>query len=180
MKGNPVKNTQRVVLRERKSKFVEIFRTTPVQTVCPNFFVLPHANGCTFSPHCSYCYLKSSFRHTKGQHAFTNVEKIEKEARAWIQRDRLESYVLNTGNLSDSLTFEKRRPLVVKLVELFREEAENRGRKHTLLLVTKGGMAECRFLLSVRPCANVVVSFSVNNPALSFQPAYLHLNSRSL
>lgn len=151
-----------VVKRRRTSKFVEIFRTTPVNTVCPNFYVLAHANGCGFDPVCSYCYLKSSFWYLKQPHVFTNVEQIEAEVRRWIGQDEHESYVLNTGNLSDSLTFEDERPLVGRLVQLFRTEAADRGRPHCLLLVTKGGMVECRSLLAERPCANVIVSFSIN------------------
>ena len=154
----------RIVLRSRKSKFVDIFRTTPPKTVCPNFFVLAHANGCAFAPHCSYCYLKSSFSHLQGQHVFTNVDKLLREVKAWIRKDRLESYVLNTGNLSDSLGFEEQRPLMPKLIELFRNEAEAKGRPHALLFVTKGGVRGCQVLLDVKPCANVIVSFSVNNP----------------
>jgi DNA repair photolyase len=154
----------RILLRPRKSRFVAIFRTTPTDTVCPNFYVLSHADGCAFSPHCSYCYLKSSLWHLNGQHVFTNLGRLLSEVRAWIAKDHLESYVLNSGNLSDSLTFEEFRPLIRDLIELFRSEAEARGRKHTLLLVTKGGLRECRPLLRARPCRNVVVSFSVNNP----------------
>ena len=45
-KGKPV------VLRPRSTRFVELFRTTPPKTVCPNFYVLSHANGCAFQPHC--------------------------------------------------------------------------------------------------------------------------------
>ena len=156
-------------LRERQTRFVELFRTTPPETVCPNFYVLAHANGCTFAPQCSYCYLKSSFWYLQGAQAFTNVGRIMQEARAWIARDGLESYVLNTGNLSDSLVFEQDRPLVAPLVELFRDEAEAKGRPHTLLLVTKGGVAECEPLFGVEPCANVVVSFSINSPQAARQ-----------
>jgi DNA repair photolyase len=152
------------LLRKRQTRFVEIFRTTPAKTVCPNFYVLAHANGCTFAPQCSYCYLKSSFWYLDGAQAFTNVDRMVNEAHAWIARDDLESYVLNTGNLSDSLGFEHVRPLVARLVELFRDEAEAGGRPHTLLLVTKGGMRDCGPLLDVAPCANVIVSFSVNSP----------------
>lgn len=151
-----------IVLRPRKSKFVEIFRSTPTKTVCPNFYVLAHANGCGFAPLCTYCYLKSSFWHLKGQHAFTNRAKMLKEIGTWIRRDNLESYVLNAGNLSDSLSFEKFRPLVSDLVDLFRREAK--GRPHTLLLVTKGGMKECRALLKLKSSPNVAITFSVNNP----------------
>jgi len=164
MKQKKKTGEHQVILRDRKSNFVEIFRTTPPRTVCPNFFVLAHADGCAFAPRCSYCYLKSSFRHVRGQHVFTNADRMLRQVRAWIKRDRLESYILNTGNLSDSLTFEKFRPLMNDLVDLFRREAEAKGRKHTLLIVTKGGLKECRVFLKAKSCANVVISFSVNDP----------------
>ena len=150
--------------RERRTKFVEIFRTTPTNTVCPNFYVLAHANGCTFAPQCTYCYLKSSFWYLSEPQAFTNIDRMLSEIRAWIAEDDLESYVLNMGNLSDSLAFEHARPAVAQLVEVFRQEAETRHRKHTLLLVTKGGVQESRPLFELEPCGNVVISFSVNHP----------------
>jgi len=59
--------------------------------------------------------------------------------------------VLNAGNLSDSLCFERDRPLVESLVALFRREAEASGRPHTLLLVTKGGWGTAS-----RSCAPVL------------------------
>jgi spore photoproduct lyase len=149
--------------RPRKSRFVDIFRTTPAKTVCPNFFVLAHANGCGFAPKCEYCYLKSSFWYLKDDQVFTNVDDMLAEMRRWIRRDDLESYVLNTGNLSDSLAFEPARPAVARMIELFRAEAEAAGRPHALLLVTKGGVAECETLFAAAPCRNVIVSFSVNN-----------------
>ena len=77
------------LLRKRKSPFVEIFRTTPPQTVCPNFFVLAHANGCAFKPQCSYCYLKSSLWYLSGADVFTNTEELVAEVRRWIARDGL-------------------------------------------------------------------------------------------
>jgi len=150
--------------RPRKSKFVDIFRTTPVNTVCPNFYVLAHADGCSFAPQCSYCYLKSSFWYLRAPEVFSNFDKMTAEVKAWLAKDELESYVLNTGNLSDSLVFEEARPLIGALVELFRQEAEAKGRRHTLLLVTKGGTRECAPLLELPACRNVVVSFSVNSP----------------
>jgi DNA repair photolyase len=159
-----LKNPQRRCgTRTRRKKFVEIFRTTPPATVCPNFFVLAHANGCTFAPQCTYCFLKSSFWYLTEPLAFTNRDKMLAEIRRWIGRDDLESYVLNMGNLSDSLAFETTRPLVAELVKVFRAEAEAKGRKHSLLLVTKGGTRECAPLARLAPCRNVIVSFSVNS-----------------
>lgn len=157
-------NSKGLVERERKTKFVDIFRTTPANTVCPNFYVLAHADGCGFARECSYCYLKSSFWYLDAPQVFTNLDKMFDEVRAWLARDELESYVLNMGNLSDSLTFERARPLVGRLVELFREEAEAKGRRHALLLVTKGGVRHCQPLLTRPPCRNVIVSFSFNSP----------------
>ncbi len=156
---------RRSVLRERRTRFVQIFRTTPTQTVCPNFYVLAHANGCPFTPRCRYCYLKSSFWHLDDDHAFVNLDAMEQEISRWIRRDGLESYILNMGNLSDSLAFEAERPMAARLIRLFHAEAEAKGRKHTLLMVTKGGEKECRSLFETTPCRNVIVSFSVNNHA---------------
>jgi DNA repair photolyase len=159
-----VKELNRCVVRDRKKKFVDIFRTTPPKTVCPNFYVLTHANGCTFQPQCTYCFLKSSFWYLSKPQAFNNTDRMRKEIMKWLRRDDLESFVLNTGNLSDSLVFENERPLIAELVKLFREEAEAKGRKHALLLVTKGGVRDCKPLLETQPCGNVIVSFSVNAP----------------
>lgn len=161
---SPPRPTAPVTLVPRRSRFIELFRTTPPRTVCPNFHVLAHANGCAFAPMCDYCYLKSSFRGRSAPRAFANTEALLRETRRWIHRDGLESFVLNTGNLSDSLAFEGDRPLMAALVEEFRAEAESRGRPHTLLLVTKGGLEECSVLRKLAPCASVVVSFSVNHP----------------
>jgi spore photoproduct lyase len=159
------RNNNKCKLRPRKTKFIEILRTTPAKTVCPNFFILAHANGCLFKPLCDYCYLKSSLWKLGEQPlAFSNVEDMLADAARWIAQDDLESYVLNTGNLSDSLTFEKLRPAVARLVGLFRAQAEAKGRPHALLLLTKGGVSLCRPLLDLKPCRNVIVSFSVNAP----------------
>lgn len=150
--------------RPRKTPFVDLFRTTPPMTVCPNFYVLSHANGCSFSPPCTYCYLKSSFWFLDRPHVFSNVDNLLDQVRTWISSDNLETYVLNAGNLSDSLAFEDVRPLFPDLVSLFRSGAESLGRPHTLLLVTKGGTKECEPFLELAPCRNVVFSFSLNTP----------------
>lgn len=147
-----------------ESTAVEIFRTTPTDTVCPNFYVLAHANGCAFKPLCSYCYLKTTFDDIENPKVFANIEKLESEVRAWIHEPEHESYVLNSGNLSDSLSLEVARPLMGRLVEIFRHESEKAGKPHSLLLVTKGGVLECASLFERPACSKVIVSFSVNSP----------------
>ncbi len=153
-----------LALAARRTRFVGILRTTPARTVCPNFYVLAHANGCVYRPECAYCYLKSSFWSLKEPRVYANTEPLLEEVRRWIGRPELETYVLNAGNLSDSLLFEPARPLMGGLIELFRTEAEMRGRPHELLLVTKEGLPGCRTLLEREPCRRVIVSFSLNEP----------------
>jgi DNA repair photolyase len=146
---------QPIVQRNRKSKFIDLLWKTPRKTVCPNFFLLAHANGCSFAPKCSYCYLKSSLWFQKKPETFINTDKMFSEVKAWINKDSLDCYALNSGNLSDSLTFEKSRPIMATLVELFRKEAEAEKRKHSLLLVTKGGNRHFGGILKLKPCKNV-------------------------
>jgi DNA repair photolyase len=150
-------------LEASERPFVEILRTTPVETICPNFYALDHARGCAFTPLCTYCYLKDPYYQGGKTSAATNVNELEQELCVWLRQDTLETYVANAGNLSDSLAFEELRPLMGRLVELFRREAEQKGRPHTLLLVTKGGVKECTPLLEREPCASVMVSFSINS-----------------
>ncbi|MDR2391904.1 MAG: hypothetical protein LBE84_09540 [Planctomycetota bacterium] len=157
-----IKNESAVALEESDRPFVELLRTTPVETICPNFFALDHARGCGFAPLCSYCYLKDPYYDNARSSAATNTETLLAEVREWIAKDNLETYVANAGNLSDSLSFESFRPVMGGLIELFRIEAEAKGRPHTLLLVTKGGIEECAPLLERAPCRNIIVSFSVN------------------
>lgn len=42
------------------------------------------------------------------------------DVRKWIATDNLESCVLNTGNLCESLVFEEPRPVMDSLIRLFR------------------------------------------------------------
>lgn len=150
------------VSKPRKSRAIRLLWKGPRKTVCPNFNLFAHADGCGFSPMCSYCFLKSSLSFLSKPAVYSNVAEMERQVMNWLRRERLDSYVLNTGNLSDSLVFERGRPFIGRVVELFREHAEKRGLPHTLLLVTKGGTKHIRPLLERRPCRNVIVSFSVN------------------
>ena len=151
--------------RDWMASIVAPIRTGHVDTVCPNFYVLAHAKGCNFQPQCAYCYLRDTTQYPPGNILNRDPEAMADEVVRWINTDDLLSYVLNTGNLSDSLCFEDLRPAMAGLVELFRVHAEARGRPHTLLLVTKGGLRHCAELLKIAPCRNVIVSFSLNTPA---------------
>ncbi|MEW6357058.1 MAG: spore photoproduct lyase family protein [Planctomycetota bacterium] len=162
MKACEHEGNGKYVLKPRKSPAIRLLWKGPKKTVCPNFNLFAHAGGCGLSPNCSYCFLKSSLSFLSKPVVYNNVAEMEGQVLHWIRRDDLVSYVLNTGNLSDSLAFEQARPFIGRIIELFREHAERPGRPHTLLIVTKGGMKHIRPLLEREPCPNVIVSFSVN------------------
>ncbi len=142
--------------------YLYLLRTTPARTVCPNFYLLDHARGCNFN--CSYCFLRDTEYGRKERRIFTDTERLFKELGEWVEQDGLETYLANTGNMTDSLSFEGERPIWGELIEFMREKAEKRGRPHCLLAVTKSGLDNCEAFLRHAPCKNIIISFSINSP----------------
>lgn len=148
--------------RPNPEKYLTLLRTTPVKTVCPNFYLLDHARGCSFD--CSYCFLRDAEYNRKERRIFSDKEALFAELSDWLTRDDLETFLANAGNMTDSLSFEPARPIWGELVEFMRENAEKRGRPHCLLVVTKAGPSLCGAFFERPPCKNIIISFSVNSP----------------
>jgi DNA repair photolyase len=142
--------------------YIELLRSTPARTVCPNFYLFDHARGCNFN--CSYCFLRDIEYNRKERRIFNDTDKLYRELSAWLAQDNLETYLANAGNMTDGLSFEGERPLWGDLIEYMRENAETKGRPHCLLVVTKAGLKHCGAFLEHKPCPNVIVSFSINAP----------------
>ncbi len=147
---------------DNPDKYLELLHKTPVNTVCPNFYLLDHARGCRFE--CSYCFLRDEEYGFKERTVFTDKERLFAELKEWVEQDDLETYLANAGNMADSLAFEQERPLWGELVEFMREHAEKPGRKHCLLVVTKAGSDCCSAFFEREPCKNIIISFSINAP----------------
>ncbi len=145
---------------DNPGKYIQLLRTTPARTVCPNFYLLDHARGCSFN--CSYCFLRDIEYGRKEQIIFEDRQRLLKELGEWIGQDGLETYLANAGNMTDALSFERERPLWGELIEFMREHAK--GRPHTLLALTKGGLNLCQAFLERPPCENIIVAFSINSP----------------
>jgi spore photoproduct lyase len=143
--------------RKRFSNFIHYFDQTPPGIVCPHFYVLAHANGCPYA--CDYCYLRLTLRHYPEPTVFTNTARMFQELRDWLL-SREEPSVLNAGELSDSLAWDRDTGLTQNLVPLFESQ-----KKHKLLLLTKSTNVEG--LLRMDPTPQVIVSFSINAPAVA-------------
>lgn len=147
----------RFLERKRYSNFIHFFDKTPPGIVCPHFYILAHANGCPYE--CDYCYLRLTLRHYPEPTVFSNTARLFQELRDWLLSLETPS-VLNTGELSDSLAWDRETELSLNLIPLFDNQ-----KKHKALFLTKSQTVDN--LLKMEPSAQVIVSFSVNAEAVA-------------
>jgi len=127
----------------------------PTDVVCPHFLELKWANGCNFN--CAWCYLQGTFRFRpmKKKPYLKNINKTITHLTAFFKKVK-EPYVLNSGELSDSLVFEYNgAALTENIASLFLMQ-----NTHKLLIVTKS--INISKLLSLPSTNNIIVSFSIN------------------
>ena len=149
---------------------IRFFAKTPKEIVCPHFWELVWATGCSFRPACAWCYLQGTFRGDITPRFFEK-EELEKQLEAWFDGSEALSYqlssrpsdpqVLVTGELADSFMGEDywKRKFGVSfsrwIIELFEKQS-----KHKVLFLTKSDKVE--HLLDINPHNQAIVSFSLN------------------
>ena len=147
-----------VTERERKGKFIEYFTKTPSGICCPHFWYLKWANGCPYK--CEYCYLQYTFRYLPEPVIFTNLETtMLKEVKAWLIQ-QTEPRILVTGELADSLVYDKKVGLTKLLIPVFQDSGLNPC-GHRLYFLTKSTCIDN--ILSFRPSRSIITAFSVNS-----------------
>jgi len=135
--------------------------TRPTDVVCPHFLELKWATGCPFD--CAWCYLKGTlrFRPQKSKPYVKDYERIERHVRAFLDNVDGCEEILNTGELADSLMWEKNgNPFSKFILSLF--QGQN---GHKVLFVTKSKNIE--HLLEGDHRSNAIVSFSLNADAVA-------------
>jgi spore photoproduct lyase len=142
--------------RVRKSPFIRLFDKTPPGIICPHFYILAHANRCPYA--CDYCYLNLTFRHWPKPTVFSNTDKMLGEVEKFLKRS--EPSVLNAGELSDALAWDRYTGLSRMLIPLFRKQS-----RHIILFLTKS--TEITNLLKMEPTPQAVISFSINAPEVA-------------
>lgn len=128
----------------------------PTDVVCPHFLELKWATGCPFD--CAWCYLKGTLRFTPGKTRPRVKEygKIEQHVRAFLTQANGGCELLNTGELADSLMWERNgNPFSKFILSLFAEQE-----RHRVLFVTKA--THIAHLLEADHHYCAVVSFSLN------------------
>ncbi|MBC7128213.1 MAG: hypothetical protein H5T45_00570 [Thermoplasmatales archaeon] len=138
---------------------IKLFDKTPYpkkenDVVCPHFIELKWANGCNFN--CAWCYLNGTFRfRPNGKKPYAkNIEKVKSHLLSFFEQVK-KPYVLNSGEISDSLVFEGTEYAITKtIIPLFLQQD-----KHKLLILTKS--VDINDLLKV-PSDKIIVSYSIN------------------
>jgi len=132
------------------------FNKTPTDIVCPHFWELVWATGCPYK--CAWCYLQGTFYGDTTPKFFDRSELKEQIGNFFSEIDHLSdrSFVLNTGELADSLMGESRdEPFSQFVIELFKKQ-----KKHKVLFLTKS--TNINNLLEIGASSEAVVSFSLN------------------
>ena len=127
----------------------------PTDVVCPHFLELKWANGCYFN--CAWCYLQGTFRFRpmKKRPYLKDMNKTITHILVFFHKVK-KPYILNSGELSDSLVFEANgAALSANIAPLFIQQ-----NKHKLLIVTKSSFV--KRLLDLPSSKNIIVSFSIN------------------
>jgi len=141
---------------------IKLFDKTPRPTrltdvVCPHFYELKWANGCNFN--CAWCYLNGTFRfRPQGKKPYKkNVTKVVDHLDKFFQYTNGTSYLINSGEISDSLVFENDgAPLTRNIIPKFMEQDN-----HKLLILTKSTQIDN--LLKLNAQKHVITSFSLNS-----------------
>lgn len=139
------------------------FEKTPLpekktDVICPHFLELKWANGCPYD--CAWCFLQGTFRFTGKHPRQKDRFKVKEHVSTFLNNGALPE-VLNTGELCDSLLSESSNaPFSEFIIPMFEEQ-----KKHKVLFLTKSNKIEN--LLKIEEHKNVIISFSMNAPAVS-------------
>jgi len=126
--------------------------------ICPHFLELKWANGCSYD--CAWCFLQGTFRFTGKQPRQKDRIKVKEHISTFLNNGSLPE-VLNSGELCDSLLSENSDdPFSKFIIPLFESQ-----KKHKVLFLTKSTNVEN--LLRIDQHENVIMSFSLNAPAVS-------------
>ena len=147
-----------LVLRRQRGEFLQHCPAGTSGLVCCNYLVLNLASNCPFD--CSYCFLQEYLSNNPQLTVFTNVDAALAEVDAILRQRPERSFRIGTGELSDSLALDPVVGLSRLLVPFFADRPNA-----VLELKTK---SDCvGDLLALDPRGRVVVSWSLNPPAVA-------------
>ena len=155
--GDFASGKRRLVLQRHRGTFLQHCPAGTTGMVCCNYLVMNFASNCPFD--CSYCFLQDYLTNNPAVKAFTNVADGLSEVDLVLRAHPERTFRIGTGELADSLALDHLTDLSCELVPFFADRANA-----LLELKTKSDCVDN--LLTLDPKDRVVVSWSVNAPAI--------------
>jgi DNA repair photolyase len=144
---------RRLTIMRRRGPFVMACPATSTRFACCGYLVLVLASNCPMD--CSYCFLQEYLADNPGFQVYANytnaIEELERLRHNAPQR----SLRVGTGELADSLAFDRLTAMTRDLVEYFAEH-------DNLLLELKTKTDETDNLLAVDPKGRTLVSWTLS------------------
>ncbi len=148
---------RRLILMRRRAPFLMACPAGSAQFACCGYLVLTLASNCPMD--CSYCFLQEYVADNPGFQIYANYADALDEIDALIRKAPGRHFRVGTGELADSLAFDRLTGLSLDLVDYF-----SRQRNAVLELKTKTD--EIDNLLTADPKGQVLVSWTLSPPAV--------------
>lgn len=150
------KGKRKLFLQRHKGDFLKKCPGSDGQ-VCCNYFVINFASNCPME--CSYCYLQEYLAHNPMLKVFSNVDDLIGQAHKLLSHHRRFFFRIGTGEITDSLALDPYIGFSTEVIPFFAEQSN-------VLLELKTKSDRVDNLLSLDPKDRVVVSWSMNPPAV--------------
>ena len=149
---------RRLVVQRHRGSFLQHCPAGTAGMVCCNYLVMSFGSNCPFD--CSYCFLQDYVKNNPALKVFTNVADGLAEIDAVLRAHRERTFRVGTGELADSLALDHLTDLSCELVPFFAAQPN-------ALLELKTKSDRIDNLLRLDPKGRVVISWSVNAPAIT-------------
>lgn len=146
---------RRMVVMRRRSPFLMGCPAGSSEFACCGYLVLVLASNCPMD--CSYCFLQEYLADNPGFQVYANYSDAFDELDRLHLKNRNRSFRIGTGELADSLAFDRLTGMSRDLVEYF-------SSRENLLLELKTKTDEVDNLLTVDPRDRVLVSWTLSPP----------------
>src|SRR5215469_10160747 len=148
---------RRLVLMRRRSPFLMACPAGSAEFACCGYLVLTLASNCPMD--CSYCFLQEYVADNPGFQVYANYADAFDELQALVRRAPDRHFRVGTGELADSLAFDRLTGLSLDLVDFFSHQS-------SLTLELKTKTDEIDNLMTLDPKGQVMVSWTLSPPAV--------------
>ncbi|MFI5353949.1 MAG: radical SAM protein, partial [Candidatus Binatales bacterium] len=148
---------RRMVVMRRRSPFMMACPAASSEFACCGYLVLALASNCPMD--CSYCFLQEYVADNPSFQVYANYAEAFEELERMTHKAPGRNFRVGTGELADSLAFDRLTGISRDLVEYF-------ARSDALLLELKTKTDEIDNLLAVDPKGHTLVSWTLSPEAV--------------